>query len=195
MQPQSPACQMQWLSQRVMAPESVKIAHVTATPWHPSQGPGHWCVGRKEREKCREINMCVLGQKRSPSSISTTGTLNCIAWNMKPWDAEGEALAGIPLPIIIKKGRKTASDWKITQITAVLTQSAFADQRQDPVRIPQQRFFSTESAVRRGRVSLAHLSSSSRFTYSVWKHKSATKDYKNYVCQRKPRPVILIFCF
>lgn len=45
----------------------------------------------------------------------------------------GEALAGIPLPIIIKRGRKTARDWKITQITAFLTQSAFADQRQDPV--------------------------------------------------------------
>lgn len=45
----------------------------------------------------------------------------------------GEALAGIPLPIIIKRGRKTARDWKITQITAFLMQSAFADQRQDPV--------------------------------------------------------------
>lgn len=29
MQPQSPACQMQWLNQRMMASGSIKIAHVT----------------------------------------------------------------------------------------------------------------------------------------------------------------------
>lgn len=52
---------------------------------------------------------------------------------MKTTGCSGEALAGIPLPIIIKRGRKTARDWKITQITAFLTQSAFADERQDPV--------------------------------------------------------------
>lgn len=75
------------------------------------------------------------------------------------------ALAGIPLPIIIKRGRETDSDW--TRITAFLMQSAFADQRQDPIRIPQQRLVSTESAVRKGRASIAHLSSSSRFTSSV----------------------------